>query len=415
MEGSVLIFGKEFEHDFLSGWIKYNRLQSQCSLEALAHGICSTSHLSYFENGKKRLRGEIIEALLRKLNIHDIKELSDIGHIRQKFYNMMFQIESLNYEGAKLIYRELLAVKELIKTSPYNIEYKIYELMYNTFVEELKFNILEPDMKNLDKIYLTLNKELQHLYLFISGKIIYQFRNHDEGIERLEAAHRIKETPWINYHLGFSCCFNNEYLKAAYLLEKSLESYDKSGRYINAIWCHNYLGICYSALYINEKAHGHFKAALTGAEHFHIEKIYWHLYTNLSTLYFKTEDYEECLEVLELALKTDGDPVLPAANYIEVCAKLNDIEKCKEMFNIYLREEHKNSKFYYYLYFLYLSIFQFHEEVFYIDVTQKILPFYEKINHIEVCRAVKLRLIEYLENKRKYKDANKIYKELIVW
>lgn len=414
MEGSVLIFGKEFEHDFLSGWIKYNRLQCSYSLEALSHGICSTSHLSYFENGKKKLRGEIIEALLRKLNIIDITVLSDIGLIRQKFYNMTFQIESLNYEGAELIYKELLDIKEVIKTSPYNIEYKIYELLYKAFIEELNYSSLEADIQNLDKIYSVLSKELQHLYLFISGKVIYQFKNHDEGIKSLEEAQKIKETPWINYYLGFSCCFNNEYLKAAYLLEKSLESYDKSGRYINAIWCHNYLGICYSALNIYEKAYEHFKAALTGAEHFNIENIYWHLYTNLSTLYFKMENFEECMEVLKLALKTNGDPVLPVANYIEVCTKVNDLENCRKMFNIYLKDEYKNSKYYYYLYFLYLSIFQFHEEIFYLDVTNKILPYYDKINHIEIRKTIKIRLIEYLENKRKYKDANKIYKELII-
>jgi tetratricopeptide (TPR) repeat protein len=341
-------------------------------------------------------------------------ELSGLGQIRQKFYNMTFQIETLNYEAAKLTYKELLAVKELIRISPYCIEYKIYELMYKTFVEELNCTGLEDDLQNLDKIFPNLNKELQHLYLFISGKIIYQFKNHYEGIERLETAQRIKETPWINYYLGFACCFNNKYLKAAYLLEKSLESYDKSGRYINAIWCHNYLGICYSALDIYEKANEHFKAALTGAEHFNIENIYWHLYINLSSLYFKMEKYEECIEVLELALKTDGDPILPIANYIEVCAKMNDLEKCSKMFNIYLKDEYKNSKYYYYLYFLYLSIFQFHEEIFYIDVTHIILPYYDKIKHTEICKAVKLRLIEYLENKQKYKDANKLYKELTI-
>jgi hypothetical protein len=59
-------------------------------------------------------------------------------------------------------------------------------------------------------------------------------------------------------------------------------------------------------------------------------------------------------------------------------------------------------------------VFHFQEEVFFGDVTQKILPFNENLHNIEVCNAVKLKLIEYLENKRRYKDANKIYKELIV-
>ncbi|MGH4138674.1 tetratricopeptide repeat protein [Clostridium sp.] len=413
MTDTIEIFGKKMEYDFLSGWIKYNRLNNEISQSALAYGICSISHLSYFENGKKKLRGEIIEALLKKLNINQIEEFGNIGHIRQQFYNMMFQIESLNYEEAKIIYNELLNVEDLISTSPYNIEYKIYLLMYNNFVEHVSYNDLKQDIAALDKIYSSLSHELQYLYLFVSGKILYKYDNHNKGIERLTNAYKLKETPWINYNLGFSYCFNNEPLKGVYYLEKALDGYESSGRYINALWCHNYLGICYTELKIYEKSEEHFKAALTGADYFNINKIFGHLYVNLSYLYFCREMYEESIVWTKKALETESDPLLSASNYVEACIKLKRIEECKEIFNKYLTREYEGSIYYNLLYFFYLSIFNFEESVFYEEVTKRILPYYESINYFNLCKPIKLKLIEYLEKKRKYKEANKIYKELV--
>lgn len=413
MDGTIKIFGEEFEYDFLAGWIKYNRLQNNFSQEALAYGICSTSHLSYFENGKRKLRGEIIEAVLKKLNISEIKDCGNIGLLRQSFYNMMFQIESFNNENAKTVYSEIKNMEHLINTSPYNIEYKIYQLMYNIFVECLTYSDLKQDILTLDKIYSSLSDELKYLYMFMSGRVIYKYKSHTEGIQRLVTAHNFKETPWINYHLGFAYCFDNEALRGTYYLEKALESYASSGRYINALWCHNCLGICYSRLKIYEKSEEHFKAALTGAEHFNIDNIFWQLYTNLSHLYICKENYNEGIKWAKLALKTDLNPLLPACNYADACMKLNKIDECREIFDTYLKEEYKESKYYPLLYFSYLDFFHFDEDIFYEDVTKKILPYYENINYLDQCRIIKLRLIKYLEKKRKYKEATKIYEELI--
>lgn len=415
MEGIINIFGKEFEYDFLAGWIKYNRLKNNFSQEALAHGICSTSHLSYFENGKKKLRGDIIEALLKKLNISEIKEFGHIGLLRQKFYNMISQIESFNKEGAKTVYKELIKMEDLINTSPYNIEYKIYQLIYNIFVEGFKYCDLKEDILTLDKVYSSLSNELKYLYMFISGKAIYKYESHSKGIERLVTAYKIKETPWINYHLGFAYCFNNEQLKSTYYLEKALESYEKSGRYINALWCHNYLGICYTELKIYEKGENHFKAALTGAEHFDMHEIFSHLYINLSHLCHCLKNYEESLKWSELALslKIDDYTMLAANNYADTCLKLDRIDDCIKIFDTYLIEEYQDSKYYPLLYFLYLCVYHLDDKIFYDKVTKEIIPFYESINYFNICKTIKFKLIEHLERKRKYKEANKIYKELI--
>lgn len=413
MKGTVKIFNREFEYDFLSAWIKYNRLQNEYTQEALAHGICSTSHLSYFESGKKALRPEIIEALLKKMNIHEIKDFYDMGAIRQKFYNMMFEMENSNYDSARAIYEEISNMEYLIILSPYNIEYRVYQFIYNSFLGKRSYLDLKQEIITLDKIYSSLSEELQYLYMFMSGKFIYKRKDHAEGLQRMLTAHAIKDTPWINYHLGFSYCFDDKSLKGVYYLEKSLESYERNGRYVNALWCHNNLGICYNFLGIYEKSEKHFKAALTGAEYFNINDILGDIYTNLSDLYLKLKNYNESILWSKKAILTPVDPLLPASNYIEACIKLNNIEECQKIFSTYFTEEHQNSKYYYWLYFLNLGLFHFEENLFYEEVTQKILPYYEGINYIEFWRSIKIKLIEYLEKRRRYKEANKIYKELL--
>jgi transcriptional regulator with XRE-family HTH domain len=408
-----MIFGKELEYDFLSAWIRYTRIKNNFSQEFLAHGICSVSHLSYFENGKKHLRKEIIEALLKKLNINRIDKLENIGLVRQKLNTMMNDIESFNYESAKLIYNELLKIEYIISLSPYSIEFKIYDLMYKTFVEDTDYDYLKEDISILDKIYNSLNDELKSLYLFVSGDILIRHHDNESGIERQTRALNIKNTSWNNFALGKAFCFNNEPGKGTYYLERALASYENSGRYLNAIWCHNYLGICFSYLKIYESADKHFQAALMSAKHFDMYKLLWHLYTNISDSYLTKGKYEESIKWSKLAIEINYNNILPVYNYVSACIKANKIDECNIIFNEYLTDKYKSSKYCNSIYYLYLVVHNFNDNFFYDEVKNKILPYYEKVRKNDICTDIKLKLIEYLENKRRYKEANKLYKELI--
>lgn len=414
MSTSLMILNTELEYDFLSAWIKYTRIANGISQEALSHSICSISHLSYFENGKKHLRKEIIEALLIKLNIKKIDSLANIGLTRQRLHTMMNDIESYNYDSAKVIYDELIRIEQIIKLSPYNIEFKIYELLYKSFVEAIYYNELKKDIDILDKVFHSLNNNLKYLYLFTSGYILYKSHHFDEGISRLKKALGYKDTSWVNYILGQAFCFNEKPAKGSYYLEKALDNYEKNGRYLNAVWCHNYLGICFSYLKIYDNALDHFNAALMSAKHFDMVKLFAHLYNNLSDFYLCKGDYEESTKWSRLAIETNYFDLLPIYNYILACIKLNRYEECDDLFNKYLNEQYKNSKYYNSIYFLYLIVHHFNDNLFYEEVKNKILPYYnDYVKKPDICKDIKLKLIEFLESKRRYKEANRLYKELL--
>lgn len=413
MNTTVTILDTELEYDFLSAWVKYTRIRQKISQEALAYGICSVSHLSYFENGKKRLRTDIIEALLKRLNIRQLNNLENIGLIRQKLNTMMNDIENFNYDGATAIYEQLITIKSVIELSPYNMEFKVYELMYKSFVLNTDYQDLKEDIQIFDKIIHSLNNNMKYLYCLVSGNILYTFNFCAQGITMFKQALALKDSSWINYLYGRALCFHNNPAKGSYYLEKSLDNYEKGGRYLNAIWCHNYLGVCFSYLKIYDSAIKHFNAALMSAEVFHFDKLFIHLYTNLSHFYYEKGDYETSLEWSKKAIGFNEDAFLASYNYIQACMKLNKLSLCNEIFDKYLTDEYKNHKYYKVIYFQYLLIHHFHEDIFYNEIKNDILPYYENVKRMDICKDIKIKLIEYLEDKRKYKEANKIYKDLL--
>jgi transcriptional regulator with XRE-family HTH domain len=430
MDNFVYILGNKFEYDFLSAWIKYNRIKEGISQEALAHGICSTSHLSYFENGKKKLRSELIEALLKKLRITNITGAEDIGLIRQKFHILMFQVESFDYESAEITYNDLSTLESLLRNSPYNIEFNIYSLMYDILVERKSYNELKTSINILDKVYSSLHQDLQYIYMLSTGRFLYEYISHTEGIRRLEKAYKIKETPWINYRLGVAYSLNWQHLKSIIYLEKALNSYSLSGRYRNSLECHSFLGLSYIFLKMYEQSEFHLTSVANGSDYFTLDKNIFAVYTNLAKLYLEMGKYDKSIAYCHLAMnplnswETDKrwtksawhaseQPILGACIYIEVHKKLSDVFNYKEIFDKFLTDSYKNSVYYNYLYCLSLSIFNFNEDIFYKEVTDIILPFYRDAGYLDIHYKITLLLIKHLESKRKYKDANNLYRKLL--
>ena len=413
MSQIIVINNKNYDMNFLAAWIKYTRLKKQYSQEYLCHGICSISHFSYFENCKKSLRPEIIQLLLKKLCLNLDDNLTNIGHIRQKFNTMVSYIETFNHDGAKKIYEELLIIEHILSTSPYYIEFQIYSLIYNTFVENKKYNDLRDSIEIIDKITHSLSNELKSIYLLVSGKLMINTELNEQGLERLQESRKIKETTWINYTLGRACCLSNSSSKGTYYLEKALINYENSGLYLNAIWCHNYLGVCYSNLKIYKSAEKHFKVALTSAKHFEFDTLLSHIYTCISDLYLNKGDYEKCIEWSLVSMKYKCKNNVSVYNYVLANIHLKQYDKCNLMFEKYLNRDIQNKFSYSILYFLYLVVHHWDDELFYDEIKNNLLPYFESIKRPDIIRDVKLKLIEYLENHRKYKEANQLYKDLL--
>lgn len=420
MENQIKVFKQYYDEKLLMAWIKFLRLEQNLSQEELAYGICSASYLSYFESGKKTLSGEWIELLLSKLKVSKLNNNLDQGILRSQYFELCQALESSrNDEGSRndvvdRIMDRIKTYESVLKDSPFYIEYRVYDYLYRCQRRGLEDKeALLAETRNLDRIKDQLEEELQYYYYLASGRFIYKFVDHDDGIDRLEKAFHIRPSAWIHFSLGFSYCFHRAPLKAVYHFEEALRLYERSGGYINAVWCHNYLGICYTKLEIYNKAYGHYQTALKGAEHFGIHTLDYHLHVNLSDYYLNIKIYDKCIEYAKMAMQQKSDAILPAVNITEAAYHLGDIDTCTEYFDKYLQPQYSVSYYYMLLKFLHLYYMDRDNPNLYSFTLEEVIPYYEKLKYTNLITEIEIKLAEYLESKRRYKEACQIYKKYI--
>ncbi len=426
----LTIKGIQYDYNYCCAWIKYNRLKSGISQEALAYKICSNSHLSYFENGKKKLRPEIVEALLKKLNFEEVRNPSQIGTIRQLFNELMLHIEIYDFEQAERTFRKIDSISEMLEHTIFNIEFMVYKTAFRILVKKNTYIELQDDINLLNKVYSSLNDHLKYIFSIACGKLTFDFKDHHEGIVLLKRAQDIKNTSWVNYRLGVSYCYDNKHYQALKYLKSSLSDYEKSGRYYNALLCHKFLGICLTTLGDYSEAERHYKTVMDGSDYFSMNKNIWSIYTNFADLYLQMEKYELAIEFSLRAIEyskqpqpqspwsksawhLDDEPVIAACLYVEACIKLGQIERTTSIFDEFLKITHSRTWHYSYLRFLYLSIDTDHNHDLYTETTNVILPYYKKIGFLNIHKKILIGLAIHLESKRQYKAANTIYKQLM--
>lgn len=410
------IFGCEFDTELVAAWIKLVRLEKGINQDVLANGICSTSYLSYFESGRKQLNSEWIEQLLRKLGIDQLEEMKELGTIRQSFNHMCHALERGQSEEAKHIMNQLSTYQEVIRKSPYYLEWSVYNLVYTSMNwSAFGKEALLKEIDRLDKIVDQLPKKSQYWFYFASGNSIYRLKSHEEGIVRLKKAYDLDETAWVNYSLGNAYCFNEEQLQGVYHFEAALHQYESAASYINAVWCHNFLGVCYSGLGLETKALKHYQTALEGAQYFNVEKMFVHIYINLSHQYYEMGDYKTSRIWSEKAMAYTQAPlfILAVLNNADAAYEMKDMAACNALFDTYLKPEYEHSAHYLLLKFLYYKVHEFETEGFYEKVTKEILPFYQQRMYKSIVQDIEIQLAEYLEKNRRYKEACKLYKKYL--
>lgn len=449
MDKIVVINGIEYDYKYCGAWIKYNRLKNDLSQEALAYKICSVSHLSYFENGKKKLHPDMVEALLKKLNFKALNQDMGVGSLRQMFSGLASSIEMFDYVRATELFNEIQKLADMLETTIYNIEYKIYKTAYMILVERKTYVELEDNIKILDKIYMSLPDELKYFYSLATGKLIFDFKSHSEGIARLHKAHSIFDKSWINYRLGVAYCHDNKHFQALTYLRKALADYESTGKYFNALNCHNFLSVCMISLSDFDQAESHLTALMDGSEYFSFNKSIFSIYTNYAELYYAMSKYEDAMNMSMQAMASGeksydhtrwqqaawhlaDEPVKAACIYVKACIKLLAMDKvqsknintgengkskyseARQVLDKYTSAPFSDSRYYYFLLFLKYKYFE-KDCINLVDFTRnEVLPYYKRIGFLNVYKWISIELAAHYEKHRQYKAANTLYKEMLV-
>ena len=398
---------------FTGAWVKYLRLEKGYTQGYVAHGICSISHLSYFENGKKKLHDDQIAAVLKKLDVSEMTVPKDIQHIHTIMENMLTHIEDYDCESSTNEYEKLKVYEDVLKTSPFWFEYKVYSMIYLYFVKGKLMKDQASDIQMLDEIYESFPDNLRFWYLFISGTIYARDDKNDKGIERLKKAAQIRKTTWLYYITGVALSCSNDKGQAIFNFEKALDNYETGGRFQSAVWCKSYLGCCYSELGMFDMAEKYLSAAFNSLQYISTEELVNSVDNNYANMYMRMGDYKKCHLWSAMAMTHGRCRVVAAYNYIYSCIMMGERDERDKVIAKFMSDEYKNDRHYPAIRFEYLWVNHFTDGKFYSEVKSEIIPYYEKMGKSDMLEDLYSVMIKYLEKHRMYKEATVYYRKLL--
>ncbi len=133
--------------DYISLLIHNKRIEKGYSLESLSKGICSVSYLSKLENGTITIKEDIVDLLLKKLDLNINDDLGKLSTKVDSFYNSftLFIIDQVNFFTDKeintLLNSRLFLDALIIKAwqSESNIDELAYYEKYFSFRQKKRY------------------------------------------------------------------------------------------------------------------------------------------------------------------------------------------------------------------------------------------------------------------------------------
>ena len=91
--------------DYISLLIHNKRIEKGYSLESLSKGICSVSYLSKLESGTITVKDDIVDLILKKLDLNINEDLGELSTKVDGFYNSfsLFIFDQVSYFTEKEI------------------------------------------------------------------------------------------------------------------------------------------------------------------------------------------------------------------------------------------------------------------------------------------------------------------------
>lgn len=294
--------------------IRETRIKKQWSQESLSHGICSLSYLSKIEKGTIQASQEILDALLKKLDIKILtKEHSKkIDNFYKK--NFLFEHESIS---------TLFSEEELQK-----MEHSLYCL--DSFLIQLLLAIQKHDQKKSLYLY----DKIQPYVSFMNSQqknLWYQCAISIRKISSAEFLRQHKDS--IGYYIIGIIMFNQGKLTQAILYwNQAYQIASQEGSLENMIYSQIAIGNTFCCLQDLEETLNHYKIAKRLLQQSQISIDCDDLTYNIATLYLEKKNPSKALELLSSIAKKRNDALLH--HKLALCyEKLNSKQKALEHIN----------------------------------------------------------------------------------
>lgn len=399
------------------------RTKKGISLEELAHSLCSVQYLKKLEKGKEKGRRDIIDPLLKRLEISysNMEEtLKNIIINLTSWHNAMI-FKNLDYvEKYKKKAKEIpddLEISEELK-----LLINLMEFRYSLFMEHL--NIAASQLALLKKSENKMHNSLKNYFNYFQG-IYYLLKN--EYLKALDILHEAERgfidtegkcDQGLMYHLALTHSQNMNIPLAKYYAKQANGYFQVHKIFARSIECQIIIGINEVREKLYEKAYFTFKKVIASCNNYNLKESLPIAIHNLAFIESQRGNRESAIQLfqesIELKSESDNSYLISLIYLAEEYILCNELNKAKETLKKVLdaREKYNLSiEHYYSAIILQKELEQSWEELLYI-LEHEAIPYFEEKGQRLNLQKYYYKAAEIYENERKYKLSSEYFKKL---
>ena len=293
------------QDNYLGMLIKMKRLSNNWSQEDLCNGICAVSYLSKIEQCKVAASPEILDLLIKKLNIEVIDDPEVVEPGKQLVNRLYDAIFLCNFKERDSLYNELTeSYAELINT-PLMIDIMV--------IRSCKLKTVDPVLTEFQELF---NDRQLKLYLVASEQC-------SELIRRFPSAFASISCAQIQYRVG-------DYTKA---IDTATAGYDMAARNGEAyllLFAQSIIGTSYCCVSDYKSMLEHYAIAERIAKQLGAESAMSHVQYNIAASALASGDYEIAYDFFSKV----SPSVMAYHKYAIACEKLGKIDEAKRLVDL---------------------------------------------------------------------------------
>ncbi|MGF7144605.1 transcriptional regulator with XRE-family HTH domain [Anaerotaenia torta] len=271
--------------------IRRTRLEKGWSQQGLCDGICAVSYLSKIEQGKAEPSAEVLELLLKRLDIvwHTGKDARKAKELTEQIYDAAGAMDAALLEQ---LFQELEENREAYVNGP-------------CMLDMLLFDCLQKEMpdQSLELFESVMNERQRTLWFIIN--------------ERYEEALRLSPSP-LSYALtGLSHYRSGSYTRAEERLWHAFHLAAEDCLVHVMLFCRLILGNCYSDLNQNEAMLHHYRAAERLATALNNKEILRDIRYNIASTQIQFKHYQKAYSYFS----TIKEPTVMDLHKLAICCE----------------------------------------------------------------------------------------------
>lgn len=398
--------------------IRYYRQRKNLTQEQLAHGICSVSYLSKYENGAPASE-EIVKLLCERLNISYQENDSEdaIREVKDLLDEWYIEIQKRNLKSSGALEEEIKKKIADIESPELSLTYDLFRMRYLLLCE--RFDEVRDLKEKTWQLKDHFTDELYYYYLNFSGIYFFGLNDFRKSLEYLKQAEKEAERISLGdtsmAELYYQLALLNTHLflvsSAMNYTYKALPIFDEHYNLERCADCHILLGISNRRIRNYEQSVYHYENALKLAKSTNNKQIVAVIYHNLGYVSASQGNSDKAIEYYKKCLNIDSSYIRSIYLIAKEYYKLDKLSEAKKWIEkgFKITDGNPQKEYTYHFKILKYQIDKTFNEEYETFLKDDAIPFFENKMQGEYVAEYTEYLGDYYFNKHQYKNAAKSY------